>query len=354
MLIKRILIISNGIPIFDYEDFAKQNDVLVGGLITALTQFTEETEKETISRVLLEESQFILKKIDNLIFVLQILDEMPDEYAELVLSIIIKHFLANFKDDAINCPEQSSKFVKFQEICKNILANIGFDIVNLLMQKKDDYLCSWAIYDNTKKAKALFVTTSKPNYNIDTFTIMHVLSKNSRKIVNNLYTEHVSVLFHISHSGDVFNTILLPYITIAEHYKLSDFKDVNLKKFKIFTQKQLSNIIEQTFSPFTENYTFSIIKKAEITDEEESNDSNKKENKHQNYLKLIDLLNSSSQGFKYLFNKSGLVQIISSTESANLIIDLVTRYIVINFNEHLDSSSLIKGAFQILSSDITS
>jgi len=99
MLLKRILIVSeHGLPVFDYEEYSRGDEVLVSGLITAILRFVEETEKEKLSRVMLEESQYLLTTHDSLIFIFQVSDEMPEEYAEYVSECVAVNFVKKYKD----------------------------------------------------------------------------------------------------------------------------------------------------------------------------------------------------------------------------------------------------------------
>ncbi|MCK5410433.1 MAG: hypothetical protein KAJ30_09215, partial [Candidatus Heimdallarchaeota archaeon] len=100
MLIRRILIVTDsGLPVFDYEEYSRGDEVLVSGLVTAILRFAEETEKERLSRVYFEESLYILTVIESVILIFQISDEMPGEYAEYVSNQITESFITNYREE---------------------------------------------------------------------------------------------------------------------------------------------------------------------------------------------------------------------------------------------------------------
>ena len=60
-----MIITEHGVPIFDFQEYARGDEVLVSGLLTAILKFVEETEKDKLSRLLLEESQFLISTYEN-------------------------------------------------------------------------------------------------------------------------------------------------------------------------------------------------------------------------------------------------------------------------------------------------
>ncbi|MHA1115265.1 MAG: hypothetical protein ACTSRR_03805 [Candidatus Heimdallarchaeaceae archaeon] len=336
MLIKRILIITNeGIPVFDYKDYAKEDEALVGGLITALMKFAEETTKESISRVMLQESQFILKKFNSVLFVVQVLEDMPADYAEEILNLIATNFFKEHKEDIENFRGNVSTFSSFQEKCKNILQYTGIELANKLLSKQDDPL-AWGIF--SKEGKALFVRADSPNYNVDNFTIMQVLGKSINKIIKSQFQTSTSIAYHINFKGNVFNSIILPFVHIITERKLNAFSFDDIKKFKIMTQADIKQKFNETFN----------IKEAEIVvvSKTASTDLEKLDNKNKS---LLDLFQASTKGFEYLFNSESLIQLLKFRNSVSIVLNLVNRYIVANIQSKQSSEDMLKKILNFIS-----
>ena len=160
---KRILIVTeHGVPIFDYEKYSRGDEVLVSGLITAILRFIEETEKEKLSRVLLEESQYLLKSKGSLIFIFQISDEMPNEYADYVSECISENFYRNYKEHFEKFTGNVSVFQKFQSECRDILLQCGVDIADVLFEDTEgEKLQAWCVF--SLENDPLVVMANAPN-----------------------------------------------------------------------------------------------------------------------------------------------------------------------------------------------
>ncbi|MHA1303389.1 MAG: hypothetical protein ACTSPI_06785 [Candidatus Heimdallarchaeaceae archaeon] len=340
VLIKRILIITNdGIPVFDYEEYARGDEALVGGLITALTKFAEETEKETISRVMLQESQFILKKYNSILFVFQVLDEMPGEYAEQILNLIAINFLKRHGEDIKNFVGNVSSFRSFQSVCKEILQKTGVHIANLLIQrKKTEDPLAWGIF--SIKGQALLVKTDAPNYNIDSFAIMQVLGKSLRKIFYSQFQQNSGIAFHFSSMGHMIQTIVLPYVQISLERKLENFSAQDIRKFRIMTQQQIEKLVSDKLSQVTP-YTCTILRKFKQTENDSISSI---------HLNLLDLFQASIKGFDYLFNAETIIQCLTFENTASLLLNLPNRYVFLDFNEKIESQQILKQAIEIITS----
>ncbi|UJG43496.1 MAG: hypothetical protein K9W46_14145 [Candidatus Heimdallarchaeum endolithica] len=335
MLIKRILIITNeGIPVFDYKEYAKEDEALVGGLITALMKFAEETTKESISRVMLQESQFILKKYNSVLFVVQVLEDMPRDYAEEILNLIATNFFKDHKEDIENFRGNVSTFSSFQEKCKNILQYTGIELANKLLNKKDDPL-AWGIF--SKEGKALFVRADSPNYNVDNFTIMQVLGKSIDKIIKSQFQLSTSIAYHINFNGNVFSSIILPFVHIIAERKLNAFAFESIKKFKIMTKAEIKQKFVDSFN--IEEVEISVFSKTASADLEKFDNKSKS---------LLDLFQASTKGFEYLFNSESLIQLLNFHNSASIVLNLVNRYIVANIQTKQSSEDVLKKIINFL------
>lgn len=331
MLIKRILIITeHGLPVFDYKEYSRGDEVLVSGLITAILRFVEETEKERLSRVLLEESQYLLKSRETLIFIFQVSDEMPNEYAEYVSTCISDYFTKNYKEEVAEFAGNVSVFQRFHDECKELLLQCGIDIANALIETTEGKrLSAWCLF--SVENQPLVVRANAPNYNIDSFSIYQVLSKSLRKISSKINECNKGNCYLITHEGNVVQTIVLPFAVIIMESKINELVVKRFRQFKTKTHKQIEKIFSDTFKPDKiDIFGRSLV--SVLTEEKISE-------KHKT---LHDLFKAAEKGFQYLFNSPVHVQIITTDQNSTLLIKLVNRIIILDYEKPVSATKLLE------------
>ncbi len=331
LLIKRILIITeHGLPVFDYKEYSRGDEVLVSGLITAILRFVEETEKEKLSRVLLEEIQYLLKSRESLLFIFQVSDEMPNEYAEYVSACISDYFVENYKEEVDDFAGNVTVFQKFHDECKDILLQCGIEIANTLIETAEGKkLTAWCLF--SVENQPLVVRANAPNYNIDSFSIYQVLSKSLRKISSKINECNKGNCYIITHEGNVVQTIVLPFAVIIMESKIDELVVKKYRQFKTKPHKQIEKIFLDSFKPDKiDIYGRSLV--SVLTDEMISD-------KHK---ALLDLFKAAEKGFQYLFNSPVHVQIITTDQNSTLLIKLVNRTIVLDYEKPVSTSILLE------------
>ena len=331
MLIKRILIITeHGVPIFDFEEYSRGDEVLVSGLITAILRFVEETEKEKLSRVLLEESQFLLKSKDSIIFIFQISDEMPNEYAEYVSECISENFYKNYKEDIDDFSGNVSVFHSFQSECRDILLQCGIHIANELYDDPEGgKLQAWCLF--SIENEPLIVMANAPNYNIDSFTIFQVLGKSLRKVVSSLDNCSKGMCHQITHQGNLIQTIVFPFVVIVMESKIKDFEVKRFRQFKIKSHQQITDLFSEAFNPDQiEIYSRTLVSPL----------SNEKISGY--HKTLSDLFQAAEKGLEYLFTVPIHVQIFSTQNKTTVVIKLVNRILFLDYNREILVSELLE------------
>ncbi len=331
MLIKRILIITeHGVPIFDYEEYGRDDEVLVGGLLTAILKFVEETEQEKLSRLLLEESQFLVISKESLIFIFQISDEMPGDYAEYVSSCIFERFMQKYKDQIKEFTGNVSTFYDFQDGCKEILLECGANLTDILINEKEsENLHAWCLF--SMDYEPLIVMANAPKYNVDSFTIFQVLGKSVKKVSSNLGENSKGTCFHITHNGNIVQTILLPQSIIVTESQIDSLKAKGLKQFKTKSAQQLISIFTKLYKPDSiDIYNKSMIS---TTDQSELNENQKV---------ILDLFKAAEKGFQYLFDTPTHIQILSFEQKSYIYVKLVNRSIMMEFNRKVSVSNIIE------------
>ena len=342
MLLKRILIVSeHGLPVFDFEEYSRGDEVLVSGLITAILKFVEETEKERLSRVMLEESQYLLTAHDSLIFIFQVSDEMPEEYAEYVSDCVAKNFINKYKDEIKEFSGDVSVFRGFQEDCKQILLQCGVEAANILVSATDNNeIKAWCVLSNENEL--LVVRAIAPNYNIDSFTIFQVLGKSLRKVTSDAENITKSNSFHITHQGNVIQTINLPSAIIILEAKVDDLIVQRYRQFKTKSHKQVLSILKEAYKPDrTEIYNRNLVSPV----------SNKEISKK--HKLLYDFFQAAEKGLNYLFNSPIHVQIFSTDEQSTVVIKLINRIFFLDFENGVSSTQLIEATRKFFEQEIT-
>ncbi|NPD88653.1 MAG: hypothetical protein HGN29_08005 [Asgard group archaeon] len=341
MLIKRILIITeHGVPIFDYEEYSRGDEVLVSGLITAILRFVEEIEKEKLSRVLLEESQYLLKSKDSLIFIFQISDEMPNEYADYVSDCISENFYRNYKEHFEGFSGNVSVFHGFQEECRNILLQCGVEIADVLFEDPEGgKMQAWCMFSNENEP--LVVMANAPNYNIDSFTIFQVLGKSLRKVVSSMNNCEKGMGHHITHQGNLIQTIIFPFVIIVMESKIKEFEVKRFRQFKTKSHKQILDMFTEAFNPDKiEIYNRSLV--SPLTNENISG-----------FHKILsDLFQAAEKGLEYLFTAPVHVQIFTTQEKATVVIKLVNRILFLDYDHHISTSDLLELTKRVFEKDI--
>ncbi len=322
MLIKRIMIITeHGVPLFDFQEFARGDEVLVSGLLTAILRFVEETEKDKLSRLLLEESQFLISTRESLIFIFQIDDEMPADYAEYVGNLVSNRFIETYHKEIKEFVGNVSLFQEFQIQCKNILLQCGIEIADSLMEDKEGKeLRAWCLF--SKENDPLIVHANAPNYNIDSFTIYQILGKSFRKVSEKLTNCSKGTCFHITHLGNSIQTIVLPHVFFVLESKISEFEIRRYRQFKTKTAQQLLDIFKTTYKPsridiFNKDY-ISLTNNSNISDE---------------YETISDLFKAAEKGFQYLFNTPVHLQILCLANRCFVYVKLVNRTIIMEYDQ---------------------
>jgi len=331
MLIRRILIVNDcGLPVFDYEEYSRGDEVLVSGLVTAILKFAEETEKERLSRVYFEESLYILTVIESVILIFQISDEMSGEYAEYISNQITKSFIEKYREEVKNFRGDVSVFQGFQETCKEILLQNGIEIANCLIDTPEGKkLKAWCLY--SLENEPLIVKVNSPNYNIDSFTIFQVLGKSFRKISENVGRCSKGTCFHITHEGNLVQAILLPSVFIVIETAIDEMTVQRFRQFKIKSQQQLKDIINE----FYKTDKIQIYSKKEFLATPEQTINSR-------YKMLYDLFNAAEKGLEYLYKTPIHVQILKIEKGVTVIIKLVNRVAFLEFGSQQTSASIIE------------
>ncbi len=328
---KRILIVTeHGVPIFDYEKYSRGDEVLVSGLITAILRFIEETEKEKLSRVLLEESQYLLKSKGSLIFIFQISDEMPNEYADYVSECISENFYRNYKEHFEKFTGNVSVFQKFQSECRDILLQCGVDIADVLFEDTEgEKLQAWCVF--SLENDPLVVMANAPNYNIDSFTIFQVLGKSLRKVASSMNNCKKGLCHHITHQGNLIQTIVFPFVIIVMEAKIKELEVKRFRQFKTKSHKQILDIFSESFKPDKiEIYSRSLV--SPLTKESISG----------LHKTLSDLFQAAEMGLEYLFTAPVHIQIFTTQEKSIVVIKLVNRILFLDYNQHITASDLLE------------
>ncbi|MHA1197926.1 MAG: hypothetical protein ACTSQF_01020 [Candidatus Heimdallarchaeaceae archaeon] len=319
-----------GVPIFDFQEFARGDEVLVSGLITAILRFIEETEKDTLSRLLLEESQFLISSKETLIFIFQIDDEMPADYAEYVSNFISESFIERFRREIEEFAGNVSLFQEFQIQCKNILLQCGIEIADSLMENKDSQdLRAWCLFSNENEP--LIVHANSPNYNIDSFTIYQILGKSFRRVASKLKDCTKGTCFHITHLGNSIQTIVLPKVFFVLESKIDEFEVKRFKQFKIKTSQQLLDYFNKVYKP----NRIDIFNKDGISTATNSEMSD-------NYKLIADLFKAAEKGFQYLFNTPIHIQILCTSNNCFLHVKLINRTIIMEYTNEISISDLLE------------
>lgn len=339
MLIKRILIITaDGIPLFDFEDYTRGDEVLVSGLLAGFLRFAEETEKEKISRVILEESQFILSLAEDLVFIFQISDNMPYEYAEFIITKISNKFLSLFREQLKAFRGQVSVFRSFQCICRKILDQCGIYIANELFDEKSKMSTAFGIYSDS--FETLVVQAHEQNYNFDSFAIFHLFCKSLRKIITALWNSKLGIAYHLSLEGSLILTINLPYIFIVIATKIKDFNVSTIKEFKTKSNQQLKDTFFEKFNPTD----------IEVYSRRSLESLKKDKGKHKHKI-LCDSFKAGEKGFSYLYDTKLLSQFIMTTNNASIIFKLPNRTLFLDFEEHKSAADSFEELSKIFSLD---
>ncbi|MCK5304264.1 MAG: hypothetical protein KAJ72_03375 [Candidatus Heimdallarchaeota archaeon] len=331
MLIRRILIVTDsGLPVFDYEEYSRGDEVLVSGLVTAILRFAEETEKERLSRVYFEESLYILTVIESVILIFQISDEMPGEYAEYVSNQITESFIKNYREEVKNFRGDVSVFQDFQKTCKKILLQNGIEIANCLINTPEgEKLKAWCLY--SLENEPLLVKINTPNYNIDSFTIFQVLGKSFRKVSEYIERCSKGSCFHITHEGNLVQAILLPSVFIVIETAIDEMAVQRFRQFKVKSQQQLKDIINDFYKPDK----IQIYSKKEFLGTPELDINSRHKN-------LYDLFNAAEKGLEYLYKIPIHVQILNFQKRVTVIIKLVNRVVFLEFDSKQTSVSIIE------------
>jgi hypothetical protein len=331
MLIRRILIVTDsGLPVFDYEKYSRGDEVLVSGLVTAILKFAEETEKERLSRVYFEESLYILSTIESVILIFQISDEMPGEYAEYVSNQITESFITNYREEVKRFRGDVSVFQGFQETCEEILLQNGVTIANILIDTPEgEKLKAWCLY--SLENEPLIVKANSPNYNIDSFTIFQVLGKSFRKVCKNVEKCSKGTCFHITHDGNLVQSILLPAVFIVIETAIDEMSVQRFRQFKIKSRQQLEDIINEFYKPDK----IQIYSKKEFLGTPEQTINPR-------YKTLYDLFSAAEKGLEYLYKSPIHVQILNVDRGVIALIKLVNRVAFLEFESQQTSASIIE------------
>lgn len=331
MLIKRIMIITeHGVPIFDFQEYARGDEILVSGLITAILRFVEETEKDKLSRLLLEESQFLISSKESLIFIFQIDDEMPADYAEYVGNLVSQSFIEKYIEEVKKFSGNVSLFHGFQDECKNILLQCGIEIADTLMENSESQnLRAWCLF--SKENDPLIVHANSPNYNIDSFTIYQILGKSFRRVASHFENCTKGVCFHITHLGNSIQTIILPHVFFVLESKISELEVKRFRQFKIKTSQQLLQIFEDAFKP----------DKIEVFNKDDISATTNKE-MSKNYKLISDLFKAAEKGFQYLFNSPIHIQVLCAGNNCYLQVKLVNRTIIMEYSKEISISRILE------------
>ncbi|MBY9001011.1 MAG: hypothetical protein KGD64_08865 [Candidatus Heimdallarchaeota archaeon] len=331
MLIKRILIVTDcGLPVFDYEEYSRGDEVLVSGLITAILRFAEETEKERLSRVYFEESLYILTVVESVTLIFQISDDMPSEYAEHVSDQIVESFIRDYREEVKQFRGDVSRFNGFQDTCKEILLQNGVEIANSLIDSPEGgKLRAWCLY--SLENEPLIVKANAPNYNVDSFTIFLVLGKSFRKVSRSLEKCSKGICLHVSHEGNLVQTILLPSVFIVIETALDDMVVKRFRQFKTKSQQQLKEIINEFYKPDK----IQIFSKNEFISTPE-NEINPK------YKTIYDLFTAAEKGLQYLYKTPVHIQILDFDKRVTVILKFVNRIAFLEFETQLSSTNIIE------------
>ena len=335
-----MIITEHGVPIFDFQKYARGDEILVSGLITAILRFVEETEKDKLSRLLLEESQFLISTQESLIFIFQIDDEMPADYAEYIGNLISQKFIEEYSEEAKTFAGNVSLFQDFQKDCNDILLQCGIEIADSLMENKEAKdLRAWCLF--SKENDPLIVHANAPNYNIDSFTIYQILGKSFRRVSSQLDNCSKGICMHISHLGNSIQTIILPHVFFVLESKISELEAKRFRQFKTKTSKQLMEI-------FTEIY------KPDIIDIYSKEDVSLKNNKQicADYEILADLFKAAEKGLQYLFNAPIHVQILCASRNCYTHIKLVNRTIIMEYNREIPIKELLERTKKMFEAEV--
>ena len=325
-----MIITEHGVPIFDFQEYARGDEVLVSGLLTAILKFVEETEKDKLSRLLLEESQFLISTYESLIFIFQIDDEMPADYAEYVGKLVSDRFIERFDKEVKQFTGNVSQFQEFHQDCKNILLQCGIEIADTLMlDKESQNLRAWCLF--SKENDPLIVHANSPNYNIDSFTIYQILGKSFRRVAAKLNNCSKGVCFHFTHLGNSIQTVILPHVFFILESKLSEFEVKKYKQFKTKTSQQLFDLFSKNYKP----------DKIDIFGKDNISITTDKA-MGENYELISDLFKAAEKGFQYLFNSPIHVQVLCISEKCFIYIKLVNRTVFMEYYREISITDILE------------
>ncbi len=332
---------DSGLPLFDYDAKERGDGMIVSGWFTAIKQFATETEKDKLTRIMFQDSSYILKGIDEVVFIFQISERMPDDYADYVINLIASKFLNLYKSEIKTFSGDISPFRKFEPICKQIMEDCGVSITNVLldtMQKMN--INAWGLY--SKDYKPLIVLAEAPNYNIDSFSIYAVLGKNLQKIFGKICGEYRGSSYHLTQNGNIVQTIVLPNAIIAVDMEIDSFDYTIIKKFKILTYDETIELLSNTFEQDkTEIYGSRVLSR------------NLNGGLAVNHKILYDLFKSADEGLDYLFNSHLLLQFLSSSKCTNVIIKLSNRMAFLDFKDETNASEIFQKLKKLFDTELT-
>ena len=331
MVIKRILrITEHGVPVFDFKEYARGDEILVSGLITAILKFVEELEQDKLSRLLLEESQFLLQSKESLVFILQVTDEMPEEYAEYISKCILENFMENYGAKMKHFSGNVSVFQGFQKNCKEVLQQCGVDITNALLEEKESQdLRGWCLY--SKDGEPMVIRANAPNYNIDSFTIFQVLGKSLRKVTSSIKDSSKGTCIHITHEGDIIHTIVLPFVSIVMESKVDELIVKRYRQFKTKSAQQLFDLFSSVYKPDT----IDIFNKNMVSSLTDSGIE-------ENYKDVIDLFKAAEKGLHYLFNNPIHIQILFIENHCIVKVKLLNRTIIMEYHNSIETKEILE------------
>ena len=336
MLIERIMIITDaGLPIFDYIEYAKEDQVLLSGLLSALMSFASSTENEEISKVTFAQSMYIFKIVEKLIFAMKINDSMPDTYAEMILQQIVSSFLGIFGDEIKKFKGEVQQFDKFQEVCRRILYNMGLNIIERVLKEDTAEVRALVVfsYDN----KQVFTSIISPNYPFQSFEIYGVIAKNFRKIIKKKWPKANKALgYLIAKNGFLVNITMLPYVTIVFETLLSIYKKDVWKKTKLMRQRDLQEFLTKNLK-CNKADIYSTRLRNPVTDEEAT----------QEQKELFNFFTANSTGIRYMAKSELILQVISIPQQSNLILVFPTRICFAEYQQALNIKD-IYASFQDL------
>ena len=147
--------------------------------------------------------------------------------------------------------------------------------------------------------------------------------------------------FHITHEGNLVQTILLPSVFIVIETAINELIVNRFRQFKIKTKDQLKEIIRGFYKP-DKIQVYSKKAFLETAEQEPT----------KNHKMLFDFFRAAEKGLLYLFESPVHVQILSLRENIIVIIKLVNRIAFLEYEKETSTTKIIEATKRMFEQEL--